>query len=49
MYGKKELCEKIGAIYPEIGECGIDIEAAWDEKEKTWIVDLKKGAPLSQK
>ena len=26
MYDKKELCEKIRELYPDIGECGIDVE-----------------------
>ena len=42
MYDKKELCEKIRAIYPDIGECGIDIDVEYDEDKKAWVVDLKK-------
>ena len=42
MYDKKELCEKIKGIYPDIGECGIDVDVEYDEKKKAWIVDLKK-------
>ncbi len=42
MYNKKELCEKIKGIYPDIGECGIDVDVEYDEKKKAWIVDLKK-------
>ena len=38
----KELCDKIKDIYPEIGECGIDVDVRWNEEKKTWIVDLKK-------
>ena len=43
MLNRKELCRKITEIYPEIGECGIDIDVTLDEKKKVWIVDLKKG------
>ena len=43
MYNKQELCDKIRSIYPYIGECGIDIDVAYDEKKKAWIVDLKHG------
>ncbi|MFO7964354.1 MAG: hypothetical protein R6U50_10570 [Desulfobacterales bacterium] len=43
MYQKSELCEKIRSIYPEIGECGIDIDVAYDEDMKTWVVYLNKG------
>jgi hypothetical protein len=42
MYNKEELCEKIRGIYPDIGECGIDVDVEYDEGEKAWIVDLKK-------
>ena len=42
MHDKKILCEKIRSIYPEIGECGIDVDVEWNEEKKTWIVDLKK-------
>jgi hypothetical protein len=42
MHDKKELCEKIKSIYPEIGECGIDVDVNWEETKKAWVVDLKK-------
>ena len=42
MVDKNELCEKIRAIYPDIGECGIDIDVEYDEDKKAWVVDLKK-------
>jgi hypothetical protein len=40
---KKELCSKIREIYPDIGECGIDVDANYDEEQNRWVVDLKKG------
>ncbi len=43
MQDKKELCEKIRSIYPDIGECGIDVDVEYDEAKKAWVVDLKKG------
>jgi hypothetical protein len=43
MIDRNELCEKIREIYPDIGECGIDVDVAYDETKKAWIVDLKKG------
>jgi hypothetical protein len=43
MIDRKELCEKIRQMYPDIGECGIDVEAEYDQTEKTWVVHLKKG------
>jgi len=42
MIDKNELCEKIRSIYPDIGECGLDIMVEFDEEEQTWVVDLKK-------
>ncbi|MEW6221638.1 MAG: hypothetical protein AB1634_19190 [Thermodesulfobacteriota bacterium] len=43
MYSQQELCRKITALYPDIGECGIDVNVDWDEQKKVWMVDLKKG------
>ena len=43
MHDKKELCEKITSIYPDIGTCGIDIDVNFDKKQNAWVVDLKKG------
>lgn len=43
MIDREELCRKIIEIYPEIGECVIDIDVTLDENKKVWIVDLKKG------
>ncbi len=42
MHDKTELCDKIKAIYPDIGECGIDVDVDYDDEKKTWVVDLKK-------
>ena len=43
MLDREELCKKITEIYPEIGECGIDIDVTLDEEKKVWLVNLKKG------
>lgn len=42
MIDRSALCEKIRSIYPDVGECGIDVKAEYDEKEKSWVVWLKK-------
>ena len=42
MYSDQELCEKIIAMYPEIGECNINIEVHHDDEKNVWVVDLKK-------
>ena len=44
MIDKDELCHKIRDIYPDIGECGIDVDVEFDEINKRWVVDLKKGS-----
>lgn len=38
----EEICNKIQEIYPDIGECGIDIDVSYDENNGRWTVDLKK-------
>lgn len=42
MYDSRGLCEKITSLYPEIGECGIDVDVNYDNEKKVWLVDLKK-------
>ncbi len=42
MIDKNELCEKIRVLYPDIGECGIDVKVEFDKEQKTWVVELKK-------
>jgi hypothetical protein len=43
MIDRKQLCEKIREIYPDVGECGIDVDADYDEAQQRWVVQLKKG------
>ena len=42
MYDKKALCDKIRELYPDVGECGIDVDVDYDENQKSWTVKLKK-------
>ena len=42
MIDKTTLCKKIRELYPDIGECGIDVKAEYDQTEKAWVVYLKK-------
>jgi hypothetical protein len=44
MIDKNKLCQKIKDLYPDIGECGIDIDVTFDEPNQRWRVDLKKGS-----
>ncbi len=39
---KKDLCDKIRTLYPDIGECGIDVNVAYDDANDRWTVHLKK-------
>ncbi len=43
MHNTNELCEKIKSIYPEIGECGGDVDVEFDESKNTYVVDLNQG------
>ncbi len=40
---KKELCDKIRELYPDIGECGIDVDVSYNNDQNRWEVDLTKG------
>ncbi|MCG6535737.1 MAG: hypothetical protein L7F78_13825 [Syntrophales bacterium LBB04] len=42
MHDKNELCDRVRSLYPEIGECGLDVAVDFDETRKVWVVDLKK-------
>jgi len=42
MYDKKELCEKIIAMYPEIGACGLNLDVNFDDEKNAWVVRLNK-------
>jgi hypothetical protein len=44
MYDNAEICDKIKAIYPDIGECGIDVEVDYDEDQGSVVVYLRKGS-----
>ena len=44
MYTENELCKKITTIYPEIGQCGVDINVDFDSGKNTWVVHMKKDA-----
>ena len=42
-YDNQELCAKIKDVFPDIGECGIDIDVNYDDDKKAYVVNLKKG------
>ena len=43
MITQEELCRQIRIIYPDIGECGIDVNAEYDGEMLRWAVTLKRG------
>lgn len=43
MYDKDELCKKIRSIYPELGDCDIDLKVDYDDQENSWIVYINRG------
>ncbi|MFO7785053.1 MAG: hypothetical protein ACQET7_10815 [Thermodesulfobacteriota bacterium] len=43
MYDKDALCQKIKSIYPEVGECGMDVKVDFNENENAYVVHLEKG------
>ncbi len=43
VYDNKQLCEKIKDVFPDIGECGIDIDVEYDNDQKAYLVHLEKG------
>lgn len=43
MVSKKELCERIEGIHPDIGECGVDFDVNFDKEAKAWAVDFHQG------
>jgi len=42
MINKNELCQKILEIYPEIGQCGVNLKVDFDKRQNAWVVSLKK-------
>jgi hypothetical protein len=42
MIDPKTLCDKIKQLYPDIGECGIDVDVVYDPAQKSWVVHLMK-------
>lgn len=44
MMNGKQLCDKITAIYPDIGACGIEVNVDYNIDKEAWMVDLRKDA-----
>ena len=43
MYNESQICEKIRKIYPDIGNCGVDLDVQFSEANRAWEVNLKQG------
>ena len=43
MFDNNELCEKIKALHPDIGECDIDLNVDYDKEQQSWVVHMQKG------
>ncbi|MFO7986444.1 MAG: hypothetical protein R6U38_11285 [Desulfatiglandaceae bacterium] len=43
MHDSNELCQNIKRIYPEIGECGMEVKVDFDEEKDAYVVHLEKG------
>jgi hypothetical protein len=48
MFDKKELCQKIIELYPDLENQGINVDAFYSAAKGTWIVELKKGDHILQ-
>lgn len=44
MVDAQTLCKKIRQVFPDIGECGMEVNVAYDSQKKAYVVDLEKGA-----
>ena len=42
MIDKDTICEKVKDIFPDIGVCGIDLDAEFDQEQNRWTIWLKK-------
>lgn len=42
MIDQNALCAKIREIYPDIGQCGIDLKVSYDHDQSRWVVQLQK-------
>ena len=38
----KQLCHQIREIYPDIGECGINVDVWFEDAKQSWMIHLSK-------
>ena len=42
MVNANEICQKIRSVFPDIGECGIDLHVNFEKEKNAWAVHLSK-------
>jgi hypothetical protein len=42
MNTQEQVCQKIRSVFPDVGECGIDMEVSFAEEKNAWAVNLKR-------
>ncbi len=42
-HDSNELCQKIKSIYPEIGECNMEVKVDFDAEKDAYVVNLEQG------
>jgi len=43
MLSKKNVCQKVTELNPDLGVCGVDIDTHYSREQKSWIIESKKG------
>ena len=43
MYSSDQICQKINNLFPDLGDCGKDVNVSYDSDQHTFTVSHKKG------
>jgi hypothetical protein len=43
MFDKKEICQKVTELNPDLGTCRIDIDTFYSRAKRSWIIVSQKG------
>ena len=43
MFDRKEVCQKVTELNPDLGTCGIEIDTFYSKAKRSWIIVSKKG------
>jgi len=41
MLNNQQVCERITSLYPDMGNCGDNLEVRWDRENQAWAVDFE--------